>query len=93
MSSFVQGTPEALEGYGNELAAPMLELRAWAAYFAADRCPFNLESCKLNLIVLPPCTCRPTLYHDRHLCCFFCIVLTVRDALDIHQSFQAEMSR
>lgn len=41
MPSIVQGTPEALEGYGDELAAPMLELRAWAAYFGADRCAWD----------------------------------------------------
>ncbi|BDA47704.1 Nuclear pore complex protein NUP107 [Coccomyxa sp. Obi] len=36
-SALEQGTAEELEGYGDELAAPMLELRAWAAYFGADR--------------------------------------------------------
>ena len=32
-----QGTPEALEAYGQDLLGPMLELCIWATYFGADR--------------------------------------------------------
>ena len=33
----MQGTRESFADYGEDMAAPMMELRTWSAYFDADR--------------------------------------------------------
>ena len=53
---YAQGTLQALEGYGRELLGPLLELRAWAAYFGADR-QAAPNSCLVATAIQPTLCC------------------------------------